>query len=165
MTEMHGDNAEVQSHEDWAAEIASTRRQRAYADPDTGSDRHFAKASRLRAIGLTVQAEAEEAIGIARHKSIREMYPDGADNSQLLVPESVSRAQGKYILIQKGYWQSVCDHIAALPEQEKLIAEVALNDTQFWRRDSPLLNVLAALLELSATQMDELFIEASGIEL
>ena len=157
--------AEVQPHAEWAIQDAAIRRQRAYADPDTGSDRHFAKASRLRAIGLTVQAEAEEAIGIARHAEIKEMYPGGIDKTRSLVPESVSRAQGKYILIQNGYWQTVCDHISALPAQEKLIAEVALNDTQLWRRDSPLLNVIAALLELTTAQMDQLFIEASGIEL
>ncbi len=159
------ETAEVQSHAEWAAQDAARRRQRAYADPDTGSDRHFAKASRLRAIGLTVQAEAEELLGVARYEAIKEVYPDGADKERSLVPESVARAQGKYILIQEGYWQAVCAHIAALPAQEKLIAEVALNDTQLWRRDSPFLNSIAALLELTEAQMDQLFIAASGIEL
>ena len=45
------------------------------------------------------------------------------------------------------------------------LAEVALNDTQEWRRDSPFLNAAAAALGLSTEQLDALFVAAREIQL
>lgn len=47
----------------------------AYADPLTGSDRHFAEAARLEAVGDTEGAESARAAGLARYDEIRLQYP------------------------------------------------------------------------------------------
>ncbi len=47
----------------------------AYANPLTGSDRHFAEATRLEAIGDTTGAEEALAAGLARYDEIRSQYP------------------------------------------------------------------------------------------
>lgn len=80
------------------------------------------------------------------------------------VPESVSAAQGTAALIQAGLWQLVLDYIAAIPDDtERLLADVALNKTTEWRRNSPFLNAAAAAIGLSGADMDSLFIAASEI--
>ena len=48
---------------------------------------------------------------------------------------------------------------------DKLLAEVALNDTVNWERSSPFLARVAAELGLSQQQLDELFIAAAAIVL
>ena len=48
---------------------------------------------------------------------------------------------------------------------ERALAEVALNDTQQWRRDSPFFNAAATALGLTGEQLDALFLAASKIEL
>ena len=83
-----------------------------------------------------------------------------------VVPQSVSRAQGKAALIQAGYWQGVMAFVAAIEDEtQRALAEVALNDTQEWRRDSPFLNAAAAALGLSTEQLDALFVAAREIQL
>lgn len=80
------------------------------------------------------------------------------------VPQSVSRAQGKAALIAAGLWPAVLAYVAAIDDPTgKALAEVALHDTQEWRRDSPLLNSAATALGLDGTQLDQLFIDALGI--
>lgn len=82
------------------------------------------------------------------------------------VPAQVSRAQGKAALITTGLWSDVLAYVEALTDPaEKAMAEVALNDTTHWRRDSPFLNAVADALEVSQEQMDGLFIQASQINL
>lgn len=80
------------------------------------------------------------------------------------VPQSVSRAQGKAALIAAGLWPSVLAYVAAIADPtDKALAEVALNDTQEWRRDSLFLNSAATALGLTSAQLDQLFVDASGI--
>ncbi len=55
-------------------DVARARRL-AYADPDTGSDRFFAEATRLRAAGDNAGAQAAEASGEARYEAIRADLP------------------------------------------------------------------------------------------
>ena len=82
------------------------------------------------------------------------------------VPESVTRAQGKAALITAGLWQGVLAFVAAIPDPtERALAEVALHDTQQWRRDSPFFNTAATALGLTGDQLDALFLAASKIEL
>lgn len=89
-----------------------------------------------------------------------------ADRRRALVPQVVSRAQGKVALIQAGLWPSVLEFVAAIPDPvERAVAEVTLHDTQEWRRDSPFLASAAAALDLSEAQLDELFITAGGLQL
>lgn len=47
----------------------------AYANPKTGSDRHFAEAVRLEAMGDTAGAEAARSAGLARYNEIRSQCP------------------------------------------------------------------------------------------
>lgn len=82
------------------------------------------------------------------------------------VPQSVSRAQGKTVLIQQGLWSQVVAFVDAIEDPTaKALAEVALNDTTEWRRDSPFLAQAAQSLELSDAQMDDLFTAAAQVAL
>lgn len=55
-------------------QIESVRRV-AYADPISGSDRHFAEAVRLEAMGDSIKAESARMLGIVRYQEIKEQYP------------------------------------------------------------------------------------------
>lgn len=80
------------------------------------------------------------------------------------VPEQVSRAQGKAALITAGLWPDVLAYVESLADPtEKALAEVALNDTTHWRRDSPTMQSIADALQVSSEKMDELFRNASKI--
>ena len=80
------------------------------------------------------------------------------------VPQFVSRAQGKAALIAAGLWPAVLAYVNAIADPtDKALAEVALNDTQDWRRDSLFLNSAASALGLTGAQLDQLFVDASGI--
>src|SRR5690554_4634605 len=100
-----------------------------------------------------------------------EMTPEEVDAHlnppvQPYVPEQVTRAQCKAALIQSGLWQDVLDYVDGITDPtEKALAEVALNDTTHWRRDSPFLNAAAQALNLTSEQLDELFQQAAEIEL
>lgn len=104
---------------------------------------------------------------------IGETVPEGAfleepeaPEPEPYVPEQVTRAQGKAALIQAGLWQAVLDYVDSITDPtEKALAEVALNDTTHWRRDSPFLNAAAQALNLTSEQLDALFQQAAEIEL
>lgn len=92
--------------------------------------------------------------------------PDPADPLPVPVPPTITRAQGKAALIQAGLWPQVQAFMAAIKDpNDKLLAEVALNDTVNWERSSPFLARVAAELGLSQQQLDELFIAAAAIVL
>jgi len=82
------------------------------------------------------------------------------------VPQSVTRAQGKAVLIQMGLWQQVLDFVAAIPDATRRAgAEVALHDTQNWERSSPFLNQAAQALGMTDEQLDDLFRAAAQVRL
>ncbi|GAB3188562.1 hypothetical protein [Hydrogenophaga aquatica] len=82
------------------------------------------------------------------------------------VPQQVTRAQGKVVLIQMGLWQPVLDYVAGIADStQKAVAEVALHDTQFWQRSSPFLAQAAAALGMTDAQLDDLFVRAEGVVL
>ena len=81
------------------------------------------------------------------------------------VPEKVTRAQGKAALVRAGLWGQVIAYIKTLKSDEKLLAEIALNDTNEWERGSPFLLAVAKHLGFSAEKLDELFAAAAEIEL
>lgn len=56
-------------------EQVEAERLAAYANPLTGSDRHFTEAARLEAAGDTVGAEAARAAGLVRYEEIRAEHP------------------------------------------------------------------------------------------
>lgn len=82
-----------------------------------------------------------------------------------LVPAVISRAQGKMALIGAGLWPQVESFVAGLEPTARAMAEVALNDTTEWRRDSPFLAQCAQGLGLSDLQLDDLFVQAAGLML
>lgn len=80
------------------------------------------------------------------------------------VPQSITRAQGKYTLISEGLWSNVLSYIDMIEDPtQKALAEVALNDTTVWYRDSPFLTLLASGLGLDDGRLDELFVAASTV--
>lgn len=82
------------------------------------------------------------------------------------VPAAVTRAQGKLALARAGLWDKALQFVASIDDPEqKIVAEVAINDTLEWRRESPFLALAAQALGLDDVQLDELFIAASAIEI
>ena len=95
-----------------------------------------------------------------------ELLPEPVPVLTPVVPQSVSRAQGKLALIGAGLWPAAIAFVEGIADPaQKAYAEVALNDTQEWRRDSPFLASAAAALDLSEEQLDTLFITAGGLQL
>lgn len=58
-----------------AIQSVEAQRLAAYANPQTGSDRHFAEHARLEAMGDTDGAEVARTAGLARYDEIRSQYP------------------------------------------------------------------------------------------
>lgn len=82
------------------------------------------------------------------------------------VPQVVSRAQLKLALIRAGLWPRLLECVAGIDDQlQKAVAEVALNDTSEWRRDSPFLAQAGAALGLTAEHLDDLFVAAAQVTL
>lgn len=84
-------------------------------------------------------------------------------DTPIYVPQSVSRAQGKAALLSAGLLESVTIYIDSLVGQDKILAELAFNETNEWRRDSPFLLQAATVLGLTEQQLDNLFILANEI--
>lgn len=83
-----------------------------------------------------------------------------------VVPESVTRAQGKAALIQADLMPGVLAFVSSIADpKDRALAEVTMNDTDVWRRDNAFLTNAAHSLGLSDAQIDELFVTAAGIEL
>ena len=96
-----------------------------------------------------------------------EVVADNLERARLArVPQMVSRAQGKLALIGAGLGPAAIAFVDGITDPtQRAYAEVALHDTQEWRRDSPFLASAAAALNLSEAQLDELFITAGGLQL
>ena len=103
---------------------------------------------------------------IDAHYPGAELLPEPEPVQASVVPQSVSRAQGKLALIGAGLWPAALAFVEGITDPtQRAYAEVALHDTQEWRRDSPFLASAAAALDLSEAQLDELFITAGGLQL
>lgn len=95
-----------------------------------------------------------------------EFAPPGPVESELYVPQQVTNAQCAAALIHAGLWGDVLAYIDAMSDPtEKALAEVALHRTTHWSRTSPFLNGTATALGLSSEDLDNLFIQASEIDL
>ena len=115
--------------------------------------------------GSTNTIVADQAF-IDAHYPDAELLPEPAPVQVPEIPLSVSRAQGKLALIGAGLWPAVIAFVEGIADPaQKAYAEVALNDTQEWRRDSPFLASAADALGLSEEQLDTLFITAGGLQL
>ena len=83
----------------------------------------------------------------------------------IVIPEQVTRAQGKVALVQAGLFQDVVTYIDNLPEPNRTLAQIAFNETNTWQRSSEWLNQIASELNITQEQLDNLFLTAEGIEL
>lgn len=77
------------------------------------------------------------------------------------VPDSVSRFQARAALLHAGYLDTIESYMAnpSTPRIQKL----AWTDAQEFRRNSPLVESLGAMLGMNTDQLDSLFIQASTI--
>ena len=108
---------------------------------------------------VLVSKPPEKVDGVWREVFAVEMAP-------VLVPQQITRAQGKAALIMQGLWGAVLDYVASIQDPiQRALAEVALNDTLTWERSSPFLNAATAGLGMTDEQLDALFIQAAGIAL
>lgn len=91
--------------------------------------------------------------------------PEPADPLPVKVPYSITRAQGKAILIIDGIWDDVLIAVDAIADPtQKALAEIAMHEQVTWLRDSPTLLMLAAALGLTEEQIDDMFIRAGRVE-
>ena len=77
------------------------------------------------------------------------------------IPSTVTRFQARVALVQAGHFDTINTYIATLPQTD--VKRLAWEDAAEWERASPTLNFLASMLGLTDTDVDDLFILASGI--
>jgi len=77
------------------------------------------------------------------------------------IPATVTRFQALAVLAAGGYLDTVRTYINTLDQDN--IQRLAWENAVEWERTSPTLNALAAMLNLTDTQVDDLFIAASNI--
>lgn len=80
------------------------------------------------------------------------------------VPQQITRAQGKAVLIMRGLWPSVLAYVDSIADPtEKALANVALHDTLKWERTSPTVTSAAQALGMTSADLDDLFVAASKV--
>ena len=77
------------------------------------------------------------------------------------IPATVTRFQALAVLAAGGYLDTVRTYIATLDQNN--VQRLAWENATDWERTSPTLNALAAMLNLTDTQVDDLFIAASQV--
>lgn len=88
------------------------------------------------------------------------------EDAPRIIPQTVSRAQGKASLLSFGLLDDVEAYIEAMPEGvDKKLALLAYNETNEWHRESPFLQQMASEIGLTQEQLDNLFIVAATITL
>ena len=109
--------------------------------------------------------QVEGVLGVFGQADWEQMHADEM-RARNPVPQQVARAQGKAALIGAGLWPSVLAFVAAIEDDtQRLLAEVALHDTQHWQRNSQFLNAAKSGLGMTDEQLDALFVAAAQIEL
>ena len=84
----------------------------------------------------------------------------------MVVPQQITRAQGKATLIKTGRWSAILAYVETISDPtEKAMAQVALHDTLNWERTSPTVLQAAAALGMTSAELDELFISAAKVVL
>lgn len=87
--------------------------------------------------------------------------PEPADTFPPLVPQEVSRFQGRAALIQAGHMAAIQAFIDQ-PDTDIMVKEAWANVTVF-RRQSPMMTTVATVLGLTEQDLDNLFIAAHAI--
>ena len=77
------------------------------------------------------------------------------------IPTTVTKFQALAVLAAGGYLGTIRTYIATLGEDD--ITRLAWENATDWERSSPTLNALAQMLNLTSTEVDDLFIAASQV--
>ena len=77
------------------------------------------------------------------------------------IPSTVTRFQALAVLAAGGYLDTVRTYIATLDQDN--ITRLAWENAADWERTSPTLNALAAMLGLTDTEVDDLFVAAAQV--
>lgn len=77
------------------------------------------------------------------------------------IPSTVTRFQALAVLAAGGYLDTVRNYINTLDQNN--IQRLAWENATDWERTSPTLNALAAMLGLTDTEVDDLFVAASQV--
>lgn len=80
-----------------------------------------------------------------------------------VVPKQVTIRQARLALLNAGLLQTVNNTIASLPGDEGEAARIAWEYSTIIERDSPLVASLGAIVGLTPTHLDELFLAASTL--
>ena len=89
--------------------------------------------------------------------------PHPADPVAPVIPDVVTMRQARLALLQSGLLAQVNTAVANMPGTQGEAARIEWEYAQEVRRDSALLAELAVALELTTTQLDELFTLAGGL--
>ena len=94
----------------------------------------------------------------------REVF--AVEAAPVVVPQQITRAQGKATLIKTGRWSAILAYVETISDPtEKAMAQVAVHDTLNWERTSPTVIQAAAALGMTSAELDELFISAAKVVL
>lgn len=77
------------------------------------------------------------------------------------IPQSVTRFQALATLSSAGHLPTIRAHIATLDQDD--IVRLAWENASEWERTSPTLAALAAMLGLTDTEVDDLFVAAAQV--
>lgn len=108
--------------------------------------------------GVDIMAEAERLGGTV---------VDAADLPEhlepVVVPERITRRQGRLALLQAGHLADVEAAMAALADPIERMAAQIEYEAETWERSNPWIERTGAAVGLSAEQIDELFIRAASL--
>lgn len=155
---MHENDAPPLDRATIAQQEITRRRARAYADPVTGSDVIFAKAVRLQAMGRHAEAEQVQQQAIQRFEQIQRDYPmpPEAPPEKVRQRTTITMRQARLYLQQKGLLEQVDALISTLDEA----AQIEWRYASTVEISSPLVQMIAELLELTKEQVQTMFNEA-----
>lgn len=120
-----------------------------------------AKRSAVRSAATANEGAINACTTVDELAALQLSWPD-LDNVPAVVPPVVSRFQARAALLAAG----LLDQVEALMANESTpaIAKLAWADAQEFKRNSPTVNALAASLQLTEAQLDELFTAAATID-
>lgn len=123
-------------------------------------------------INLSAPVPALAVYEIAAPSSPDRVFAGSGDAPPPRVPAEVARWQAKLALMQQvdGQGVTLWDRLQHLREsltdvEQQTMLDAAMNEVMNWKRASPTVLWAAGQLELSAQQVDELFIYAHALEL
>lgn len=80
-----------------------------------------------------------------------------------VVPDRITRRQGRLALLHAGYLAQAEDAMSALTDPTELMASQIEYEAETWDRANPWIERTGALIGLDTTQIDALFISAAAL--